>query len=201
VIRNVLFDIGNVLLAFDLAPAIARLNHRPDLSPAAALTLLESHRDPMEAGRTTPGEFLQAIKQEFHCPLPLDEIEAIYADIFTPIHGTWEIARRMAESGLRLALFSNISPIHTTFIRDRYPVFAHFPEAILSYEIGDIKPGPGMYHHATGPLGMIPDQTLYLDDRADNIATGQQFGLHTHLYRSTQHNALLETIGTLGIRL
>jgi glucose-1-phosphatase len=193
-IRNFLFDIGNVLLKFDLGPALAKLNHREDLSPAEALTRVIHQRDLMEAGALAPDDFVAFLKEELAYPGTLDEARAIYADIFTPNYPVWEVAENLAADGYRLVLFSNISPIHADFIKARYPVFAHFPEAIFSYKTGDIKPRDGMYAEAVEKLGMLPAETFYLDDNAANIATGDRFGFVTHVYDFDDHPSLLHAL-------
>ena len=198
-IRNFLFDIGNVLLAFDLAPAVARLNHRSDLTTEQATELLISHRDLMEAGEIPPEEFIRRITADLAWPGNPGEATAIYADIFTPILPNWELADSLAKRGFRLVLFSNISPIHSEFVATRYEVFSLFPEAIFSYRTGDIKPRDGMYREAVEKLGMAPEETFYIDDNPDNIATGSRFGFHTHVYESARHDLLLEALVKAGI--
>lgn len=198
-IRNFLFDIGNVLLAFDLAPAVARLNHRPDLTAEQATALLVSHRDLMEAGEIPPEEFIRRIVEELAWPRAAGEATAIYADIFTPILPIWELADDLSKRGYRLVLFSNISPIHSEFVTTRYEVFSLFSEAIFSYRTGDIKPRDGMYREAMEKLGLAPGETFYIDDNPDNIMTGDRFGFHTHVYDAARHDLLLEALVKAGI--
>lgn len=198
-IRNILCDIGNVLLAFDLPPAIARLNHRRDLRAAEAEAILIHHRDLMEANRIAPDDFLRVILREFAFPGTIDEARGIYADIFTPILPLWDVVRGLHAGGYRLVLFSNISPIHVDFITNRYEIFALFDEAVYSFRTGHIKPDDGMYIEAVEKLGLVPEETLYIDDNAANIETGKRFGFHTHCYDLHHHEALLATLGQLRI--
>lgn len=198
-IRNILFDIGNVLLSFDLDPAVEKLNHRQDLDTAGARKRVEHRRNPLESGHCGENEFLRAVKQDLAFPGTTYEVRALYEDIFQPVPHTWSLAESLAARGFRLILFSNISSIHSRFIRLRYPVFRHFPEAIYSYEVGDMKPGPGMYRHATDTLGLTPEKTFYIDDLAANIETGRRFGFRCHLYDHHRPQDLDEQLESLGI--
>lgn len=198
-IRNFLFDIGNVLLAFDLEPAVAKLNHRPEWTTAMAIERLVAHRDLMEAGEIPPEEFLDRITRELGWPGTAGEAAAIYADIFTPNLPMWELADDLAKRGYRLVLFSNISPIHSEFITTRYEVFPLFGEAIFSYNTGDIKPRDGMYLEAVEKLGLVPAETFYIDDNPDNIATGRRFGFPVHQYDLRHHDALLADLVAAGV--
>ncbi len=198
-IRNILCDIGNVLLAFDLAPAITRLNHREDLPAAAAEAILVHHRDQMETGQSMPEDFLRTIMREFAFPGTMDEARAIFADIFTPIVPLWDVMRNLHADGLRLVLFSNISPIHADFVLGRYEIFRLFAESVFSFRTGAMKPDDGMYTEAVDALGLVPHETLYIDDNVANIETGKRFDFHCHVYDMARHDALAAVLAALRV--
>jgi putative hydrolase of the HAD superfamily len=198
-IRNILCDIGNVILFFDLLPALRRLHQRPGLSGTDALARLVHHRDLMEIGRTTPAEFLDALRSELGFPGTSGEARVIFEDIFAPNEPMAGSVAGWKAAGLRLVLFSNISPIHVEFIHGRYPVFQHFDEAIYSFRTGDLKPHDGMYLEAIHGLGLEPAETFYLDDSPANAATGRRFGFVTHVYDGRNHNSLLEDLAAAGV--
>ena len=105
-IRNILCDIGNVILFFDLDPALRRLARRPGLSEQEALTRLVHHRDLMEIGRTSPPEFLNALRVDLGFPGTTAEARAIFADIFTLNEPMAASIEQWKAAGLRLVLFS-----------------------------------------------------------------------------------------------
>ena len=199
-IRNILCDIGNVILFFDLGPALRRLNQRPGLAEADALARLVHHRDLVELGRTTPAEFLDAVRSELGFPGTAAEACALYEDIFTLNEAMAGLIAGWKRSGLRLILFSNISPIHADFIERRFPVFGQFDEAIFSFRTGDLKPHDGMYREAVDTPGLEPAATFYLDDSPANCATGRRFGFVTHEYSGLRHAALLAELAAAGVR-
>lgn len=198
-IRNFLFDIGNVLLHFDFAPAVRKLNHRADLTAREAMDLVVRQRDLMEAGTITASQFLDGMTTELAFPHGSDAAEAIYADIFTPNEPVWALARALKAQGYRLVLFSNISPIHADFINRKFEGFEIFDEAIFSFRAGAIKPHEGMYIEAVEGLGIVPAETFYLDDNAENIATGKRFGFTTHVYDARRHGLLLDALAAVGV--
>jgi len=181
-IKNILCDIGNVLLLFDFQHAVRALNHRKDIGPEMAEDIIIRHRDPMEIGETTAEQFLDDIIRDLDFTGTREEARALYADIFTPNAPMWARIRRWREEGRHLVLFSNISPIHAEHIDERYPDFSLFHEAIYSFRSRDLKPGPGMYRDAIRDHHLLPTETFYLDDRPENIAAGRAFGFHSHLY-------------------
>jgi len=187
---TILFDIGNVLLRFDYKEALHALIP-PELGDASErLRLLDVKRDDLESGRITADNFIDWALVTLESPATPEEFQKAWRSIFTPILPTWQLAERLAEQGNRLILFSNINPIHCPWIYEEYPVFSHFHGAVMSYQIGCMKPNETFYQHAIKEFQLDPADTIYIDDLAANIDAGKQHGFHCHLYDEQDHQAL-----------
>ena len=75
-----------------------------------------------------------------------------------------------------------------------------FERLFLSYEMGKAKPGREIYEEMIAETGIVPGETLYFDDRADNIETGRLMGLRAsivetnNIEKNPDYKALLENI-------
>ncbi len=56
---------------------------------------------------------------------------------------------------------------------------------VYSHEIGVAKPDPRAYLVLCGKLGVAPDELIFVDDRAANVAAACQLGIHGLLHTST----------------
>ncbi len=66
----------------------------------------------------------------------------------------------------------------------------------LSFEIGEIKPHARFYLKALEKLGTPAEKTLFIDDRAENIAGAKEMGLQTyHFDNAANLRELLQTYG------
>ena len=120
-----------------------------------------------------------------------------WQEIFTPIPATWELARSLKNQGHRLILFSNTNAIHIPYCYETYPeLFELFDEAVLSFEVGAIKPEPAIYEYAICTYDLVPERTIYIDDLVPNIVAGRDFGFVTHQYVHTDpsNHAALEQL-------
>ncbi|MFM2169972.1 MAG: hypothetical protein RI957_201 [Verrucomicrobiota bacterium] len=195
----ILFDIGNVLLRFDYKEALHALIP-PHLGRAEErLRLLDVKRDDLESGRISANDFIEWSLLTLGAEASAEQFTAAWRSIFTPIPGTWELAERWSQQGHRLILFSNINPIHHPWIFDAFPVFQHFHGAVMSYEIGCMKPHDQFYQIAKQRHDLIPEQTFYIDDLMANIETGRRFGFHCHLYHPDRHDELESAAELLGL--
>ena len=86
-----------------------------------------------------------------------------------------------------VALLSNINEIHWQFVRSQTGVFANFSKLFLSYETGNRKPDAAAFHDVIDHFSCDPEDIVFLDDTARNVAAAQDVGL-----RSKQVKGLAE---------
>ncbi|MGJ8672090.1 HAD family hydrolase [Rubritalea sp.] len=192
--RTYLFDIGNVLLAFDFTPALNSLlgsNSHP-----TALQQIIERKDLFEAGKIETSEYIQWASELLDFRGSEAEFKHAWRHIFTPIGSTWDLAKELKSQGHRLILYSNTNAIHAPFCLETYPVFEHFDHAVFSYEIGAIKPEDDFYLKSFEQFQIDPAETFYIDDLPENIEAGKKHGLHTHLYAAERHQDLLDWVAS-----
>lgn len=193
--KTILFDIGNVLLFFDFNRALTKLGIDPASPQNELIEEFYVLRDRVETGELRGDAFLEELITLTQFTGGIDTLRNAYCDIFTPNEKMWETMRSIAGSE-HTVLFSNTSDVHMQFIRQRYPDFALFDNAVLSYEVGDSKPRSPMYQDAIDRIGADPQQTFYIDDLLANISTGEDFGFTCHHYQSDRHDALIADLDT-----
>ena len=54
-----------------------------------------------------------------------------------------------------------------------------FEKIFLSYEMGIMKPHPDIYQRVLEEAGIRAEETLFLDDNADNIRAASALGIQT----------------------
>ncbi len=184
-----LFDIGKVLLDFDFETSLRKFlpSNHPD--PAAALETLLARKDEFEAGQISTENYTRWALETLDSDVSTEVFHHAWRNIFTPNPPMWETVRKLHTAGHRLILFSNINGIHSPWIFENFPEFSLFHGAVLSYEVGAIKPQTEIYQHAIDKYSLVPENTLYIDDLPANIATGQQLGFQTHPYDLKNHPA------------
>jgi 2-haloacid dehalogenase len=79
----------------------------------------------------------------------------------------------------------------------RYDVLTAFDDVVLSGDVRLAKPDPAIYDLAAGRFGVTPSRTLFVDDRADNVAAAADAGWLTHHF--TDPAALQPALARLGL--
>lgn len=184
---NVLFDIGRVLLDFDFESSLQRLVPDDVQNKRERLERLLERKDEFESGIISVDDYTQWALEVMGSDASHDEFHAAWRDIFTINEPMWSCVRRLQSDGHKLVLFSNINGIHVPWIYEEFPEFRLFDGAVMSFQVGFIKPQPEIYRHAMEEYGMDPSETLYIDDLPQNVEAGRAQGLRAWQYDLSDH--------------
>ncbi|MEM1083461.1 MAG: HAD family phosphatase [Verrucomicrobiota bacterium] len=188
-----LYDIGKVLLDFDFENSLRHLlpQGTPDSDIDDRLAKMLDRKDDFEGGRVSPEDYIPWALEILGHDIDRETFIQAWQNIFTPNEPMWRVVEQLRADGHRLILFSNTNAIHCPWIFETYEIFDHFDSGVLSFEVGEIKPHEKIYHHAIEHYGVVPAETLYIDDLPENIATGQRLGFRTHLYDMRRHEEFM----------
>lgn len=194
--NTILVDVGNVLLTVDFAPSLRTLIP-PEATNAnrRIMTLLEK-KDEFEAGQIGEDDYIAWASERLGFTGSADAFREAWCSIFEPLPAMWKSLADARERGLRLIVFSNTNSIHAPWFLDAFPFIKTFDAAIFSHLVGAIKPDPAIYRHAIETYGLVPEQTLYVDDLPENIAGGVAHGFRCHQYDYRQHHLFERWLAT-----
>jgi HAD superfamily hydrolase (TIGR01509 family) len=74
-------------------------------------------------------------------------------------------------------MLSNAVPENVAKVRADWPLERYFDVVVLSYEVGCIKPDPEIFRITLRKLGARPEEALFVDDRAVNVAAAEKVGI------------------------
>lgn len=116
-------------------------------------------------------EFQDTIWQEWHGAMPIPEMQ--------------ELVREVKAHGLRTVVFSNILAPSADQIRGQGG-YQDFDAEVLSCEVGFKKPDPAIYEKALEAAQCLPEECIFIDDKAHNLLPAQNLGMNTILASSTE---------------
>lgn len=189
--KTVVFDLGNVVLYFDIRKAAERMARYTAAPLEQIIDVLwtSPHGIAFEEGRLTPQKFYEGARERLGLTMDFGRFAEAWNDIFTENREVISLMRDLAPK-YRLYLFSNTNRLHYEYVRQRYD-FAHLLDgAILSYEIGARKPARAAFERALGivnsgrALKTRPQDVFFTDDRPDHIAAAREVGIEAVLFDS-----------------
>jgi 2-haloacid dehalogenase len=195
-IRNVVFDIGWVLVRFNYRPIIELLRARgadvADRNGVMERIALAEH----ECGRVHGHGLLERIRAMAREPISLEEAHAHWVNMFELEPAMTELAHRLSER-YRVYLLSNMGDLHWAHLSREFRLHAIGHGALPSYLAGVMKPDPRIYREAERRFALEPAATVFIDDRSDNVAAAGARGWHGIVHQG--YELTLEGLRCLGV--
>jgi 2-haloacid dehalogenase len=181
-ITTVVFDVGRVLVQWDLRHLFAKLiDDAVELDWFLANVVTPEWHFQHDAGRPL-AEMLPELKAQY--PDYSAHIEA-YATRFNesipgPVAGSFEIVEELAARGVPLFAITNFGAEFWEGFRPTEPIFDHFRDIIVSGVEKMVKPDPAIYQLALSRFGLSPGEAMFVDDNLPNVIAAQQNGFVGH---------------------
>ncbi|MFN0118108.1 MAG: HAD family hydrolase [Elusimicrobiota bacterium] len=200
-INTLLFDLGNVLLPFDVTRLANRLARFCRLSTNEIIDFLWNDyiANHFETGKMEPHAYFAHITEVCRFEnLSYAEFKPIFNEIFDHDQEMVEILHKLKPS-YNLGLISNTNAIHVEHILKEYPFLGLFDRHWFSNEAGIRKPDPAIYHMALSHFSISPHQAVFVDDLNENIESARKIGIKGILFQGAP--LLKKELNTLGVQI
>lgn len=184
-IRNIVFDLGGVLNNLNPGKTIDAFSQlgMEQLIGDKGLTYDHDIFYLMEQGKVTPAEFRNGVRKLLPGEVTDDQIDDAWNAMLLDFP---EIRIRLIKKlhdEFGIYLFSNTNAIHVTYYQSNFrnkhgfEVTSIFDKVFHSNEIGYRKPSPESFLEIIRLSGMIPEESLFIDDSLENVQGAIACGL------------------------
>lgn len=183
-----MFDLGGVIMNIrreDCVAAFKRLGmENPDLflgeySQSGPFASIEN-------GSSTPEQFRNDVRAIIGNPDIEDAaIDEAFGEFLKGIPAYRLEALRRLKSRYNLYMLSNTNPIMwadgiaRSFAQEGKDVNFYFQGIERSYKVGCMKPDARIFRDAEERFGILPEETIFLDDSQANCDAAEALGFHT----------------------
>lgn len=178
-IRNIIFDLGNVLLDFNPYSYLEKLDYRGKIKERLKTEIFETEEWLMlDRGTITQEEAVG--KWQHRNPDLKDEIADVMAEwekMLALKEDTAEILKSLAAKDYNLYILSNFQQKAFEYISSKYDFLNYFDGRVISADIGLIKPETEIYDHLLDKFNLKAGETLFIDDSKENIESALKKGL------------------------
>ncbi len=183
-LRNVIFDFGKVLIDFRPDEITAHYVSDPTDAKLIKEAIFDSPSwERLDAGTIENEAFVAECKSKV--PERLWEgVEQVYCNWIRhlpEIEGINELIRSLKADGIRVYLLSNISAYFAAHA-DLYPILSEMDGCVFSGVIKMFKPNADIFSYILEKFSLDPHETVFVDDRIDNIATACSFGIDGYVF-------------------
>ncbi len=178
-IKNVVFDFGQVLIHFNPEYMCSKyLSDEDDIRLVADVLFDRIYWDRLDRGTIEDDEVV-AYANDRLPPRLHKACKDIYFDwIYNlpEVSGMREVIKLCREKGYGLYLLSNISKYFAEH-KHEIPILSELDGCIFSAECGYAKPSADIFDYLCKTFDLTPSETLFIDDNVNNIDGADKFGI------------------------
>ena len=170
-IRNILFDMGQVLLVFDRQLFLDRLiitsEEKQLLLREVFLSVewVQMDRGTLDEPRAE-AQICKRLPEKLHSAV--HALVSEWDEPILPVEGMYELVQELKENGYGIYLLSNAS-VRQHAYWPKLPVSKFFDGKLISADEGVMKPHPDIYHRCLEKFGLKPEECFFVDDVPGNI--------------------------------
>lgn len=188
VIKNIVFDLGGVIMTLDPAEALRRFKA---LGLSDAERYLDAYTQSgifgnLEEGKITAEEFRSKLSSLTGHELTFDECKHAWLGYRKDVpQRNLDLLKELRAKGYCLILLSNTNPfmmdwaLSCEFDGKSSSLNDYFDALYLSYRLGIMKPAPDFFRQVLDNENILPEETLFVDDGPRNVEAAGKLGFIT----------------------
>ena len=178
-IKNILFDMGNVLIHFDRKAFLDRLDiSEEDKQLLLREVFLSVEWVQMDRGtlceETAEPRMCQRLPEHLHGAV--HQLVSLWDEPMLPIAGMAQLVEELQQNGYGIYLLSNAS-IRQHDYWPKIPGWQFFDGKVISADEKVMKPHPDYYRIALKRFDLNPEECFFIDDVPANIEGAQYCGI------------------------
>ena len=183
--QTVVFDVGNVLLAFDIKKVCTLLPEETRTPLTQAMFGPGYPWGAFDLGAESNEAIALRIAKEAGLPHCQDQVLSVlyqFPELMEPLPLVKELPR-LKSMGKQIYALTNFPEPSFTYVCQRFPFMTeYFDGHLVSAREKMIKPDKAIFHLLAEKFSLTPEETLYIDDSLPNILSAQSVGFQAWHY-------------------
>lgn len=198
-IKNIVFDIGNVIAYIDYDDTVVKLIdneedrkfiidnvvNAPEWNSEDTLDI--GYYD-MEAFISIIGDRTNNIKDDLIRYYMYGHYK--YLIVNTKV---LDLIKQLKEKNYNIYILSNLNDIAHNIYKEN-GVFDNVDGAVLSYKEHQIKPHTGIYKTLINRYNLVPEESIFIDDKLENCETAKSLGIDYINVKPNDYNDLINKL-------
>lgn len=185
-IKNIVFDMGRVLVDYDPVRVCRQRTKSEEEVEAVRKALFQSEEwILLDEDMITEEEAMDRVKRRLpneHLRQLADWSMAHWHEYnLDPKEGMEELIQELKEKGYQIYLCSNVSLRFFEF-KDRIPGIQFFDGILISAKERLIKPNPAIYQRLFEKFSICPEESFFIDDLPANIESSKKCGMNGYCF-------------------
>lgn len=184
IMKNIVFDIGNVLLDFHPQEFLKGLGFEKNIEDRLyKLIFLSDEWKELDRGSID----YEVAEKIFKTKAPdlKKEISIVldkWHEMLVPIEPNVDLLKSLKDYGYNIYYLSNFQKDVYEKMYDKHDFLRIGNGGVISYQVNTLKPDHFIYAILLSKYNLDPSETLFIDDNFDNIEEAKKIGFHSVLF-------------------
>jgi 2-haloacid dehalogenase len=199
-IKNIIFDFGNVFIGWDPRRIFRQIIPDNELDNFMQTVWREEWNNNLDSGITfAENERILSAKYPQHKEYITFFNQHWYDSLSEENPESVTLLANVQQAGYATYGLSNWSAETFPSTMEAHPFFKTLTGIVLSGEEGVCKPDPPIYHILLGRYRLHPEECVFIDDRQENLDTAKRLGIDTVLFQTAAQ--VRESLKNKGVRI
>lgn len=183
-LKNIIFDMGNVLLSWDPDQIVSSYLPEPEQQQLVKKELFgESEWRALDKGEITEQVLIEQVCKRLPNELHEKVVEIMdhWHEYLTPFEESDELIQELKQLGYQIYLLSNASQRFHQYEKE-ITVFSLFDGKLISADVHLTKPEKGIYQCLFDTFSLNPEECFFIDDMQENIDAAKEVGMDGYCY-------------------
>ncbi|AWK50874.1 HAD family phosphatase [Clostridium beijerinckii] len=184
-IKNIIFDLGNVLLDFN-PEVYVKSKITEEKVEEIYKCIFQSDEWPMLDRGTISEEQAKTniINRNIENQELINLVFENWYDILIPIESSVEVLKKLKQNGYSVYYLSNFHLAAFEHVTKKHDFFRTFDGGVVSYKEKLLKPEKEIYEKIIDKYDLEPSQTVFVDDMKENVKAAIRAGLKVILLKN-----------------
>lgn len=184
-IKNIVFDLGMVLVSFNWREYLDSLNFHIDIKEkmiekAFGMSVWNEH----DRGVLSDEEFIEfASKEAPEIKYPLRKYMSGVGLICKEYPYTRKWICSLKQRGYHIYILSNYGKTPYEYAKEHFSFLEEVDGIVISSAVKFVKPEEEIYRYLLDTYCLKAEETVFLDDREDNIEAAEKLGIHGIVFK------------------
>ena len=193
-VTTLIFDLGGVLVNLDWKSCVNNFKKIgvSEMETLLSTTLQRGFILEYERGEISTEQFRAEVRKYTEVDVTDGEIDFAWSSLLVDLPEEKLQLLLELKKKSRILMLSNTNELSFSHCEEHYfnknghQTSDYFDKCYLSFEIGHAKPDREIFDFILADSGMVPSETLFLDDGKANIEIGKEIGFETCLVDQTE---------------
>ena len=203
-IKNIIFDIGNIIAYYDLEEALNVFAKNEDEKKFIIDNIVNSPEwsglGLVDIGLLSWDDIIKIIQDRTnntHDELIEDYCHKHYNYLMVQ-ESMLNLIKDLRNKGYKVYLLSNTNEDSVNYMKNS-GLFESIDGYVLSYLENKVKPNQGIYKTLINRYNLVPEESIFIDDRLDNCETAKLLGMDAINANPNDYNDLITKLNEKGI--